>query len=126
MKSITRLLVLTAATAGLASCGEKPIEPPSNVGICWHALPQKDGTINFNELSKNVPNLETCAATLEGMRLRFRSLGGSEQVVGSYQGQFLFLDSRGVQSAQTLTGVRYTALVPTGDGRLAVPGVIPR
>jgi len=123
MKAAAAVAILVAAL--LAGCSSNKVEAPMEARVCFHAVFLKDGGVKFNRLAVNVPNLETCAATLEGMRLRFRSLGGSEQVVGSYQGQFLFLDSRGVQSAQTLTGARYTALVPTGDGRLAVPGALP-
>ena len=54
MKLIPSVLLLTAAAAsGLAACGEKPIEPPSNIGVCWHAIPQQDGTIKFNELARS-------------------------------------------------------------------------
>ena len=130
MKLIPGLLITAAAATaavGLASCGEKPIEPPSNIGICWHAIPQKDGTIKFNELSKNVPNLETCAATLEGMRIRFARLGSQQrEMLGAYQGNFVFLQSEGVFVASDMKRARYLALVRTGDGRLAIPGAIKR
>jgi hypothetical protein len=130
MKFIPSVLLLTAAASaavGLASCGEKPIEPPSNIGICWHAIPQTDGTIKFNELSRNVPNLETCAATLEGMRIRFARLGSQQrEMLGAYQGNFVFLQAEGVFVAADMKRARYLALVRTGDGRLAIPGAIKR
>lgn len=130
MKVIPSVLLVTvaaAATVGLASCGEPPIRPPTNVGICWHAIPQDDGTIKFNQLAQNVPNLETCAATLEGMRLRFARLGSRDrEMTGAYQGNFVFLQAEGVFVASDLTKARYLALVRTGDGRLAVPGAIRR
>ena len=127
MKTLSAVLVLSAAALGLASCGEKPIEPPSNVGVCWHAIPQKDGTIKFSELSQNVPNLETCAATLEGMRIRFARMGSQQrEMLGAYQGNFVFLQSEGVFVASDMKRARYLALVRTGDGRLAIPGAIQR
>jgi hypothetical protein len=130
MKFIPSVLLLTAAASaavGLASCGEKPIEPPSNIGFCWHAIPQKDGTIKFNELARNVPNIETCAATLEGMRVRFARLGSQQrELTGAYQGNFLFLQAEGVFVAPDLKHTPYLALVRTGDGRLAIPGAIKR
>lgn len=122
MKTAAAVLI---AAAVLSGCSANEVEAPTDAGVCFHAVFLKDGKVKFNRLAANVPNLETCAATLEGMRLRFRSLGGADQVVGSYQGQYLFLSSQGVQSARSLRGVRYTALVPTGDGRLAVPGAMP-
>ena len=127
ISSVVLLTVAASAAVGLASCGEKPIEPPSNIGICWHAIPQQDGTIKFNELAKNVPNIETCAATLEGMRIRFARLGSQQrEITGAYQGNFLFLQSEGVFVASDTKRARYLALVRTGDGRLAIPGAIKR
>ncbi len=130
MKTVSTALIASAAVlgaVGLASCGKKPIEPPSNVGVCWHAIPQKDGTIKFNELSSNVPNLETCAAQLEGMRIRFARLGSQQrEMLGAYQGNFVFLQAEGVFVASDMKRARYLALVRTGDGRLAIPGAIKR
>ena len=122
---LAALAIITLSAAALAACSPKAVEAPMLAGVCFHVAFPKEGEVKFNKLAENVPNLETCAAALEGMRLRFRQLGGAEEIVGAYQGQYLFLSSRGVQSAQSLTGVRYTALVPTGDGRLAVPGAMP-
>jgi hypothetical protein len=127
MKLIPSLLALTTAALGLAACGEKPIEPPSNIGVCWHALPQQGGAIKFNELASNVPNIETCAATLEGMRVRFARLGSQQrEMTGAYQGNFLFIQAEGVFVAPDLKHTPYLALVRTGDGRLAIPGAIRR
>lgn len=128
---IKRALItaVVASTAGfvLAAC-EEPVKPPYDVGICWHAIPMTDGTVRFNKLGDNIPNIETCAATLEGMRLRFVRLGSTQnrEMMGAYQGNFLFLDERGVSTATDMKKARYIALVRTGDGRLAVPGAIRR
>jgi hypothetical protein len=125
--SVLAFSALAAAAAGLASCGEKPIEPPSNKGVCWHAIPQQGGKIKFNELASNVPNIETCAAQLEGMRIRFARLGAQQrEITGAYQGNFLFLQAEGVMVAPDLKHTPYLALVRTGDGRLAIPGAIKR
>ena len=68
---MTKTLKLIAAAvlmaAGLSAC-EKQILAPDEKGVCWHVIPQKDGTLKFNKLASNVENMETCAATLEGMR----------------------------------------------------------
>jgi hypothetical protein len=128
---IGRLLAAAAviAGAGLLSACEKQVEAPYDTGICWHAIPLKNGAIKFNKLASNVPNMETCAAELEGMRIRFARLAmasSSREMLGAYQGNFLFLDARGVSVAPNLTKARYVALVRTGDGRLAIPGAIRR
>jgi hypothetical protein len=127
MSSVLAVSALAVAAAGLSACGEKPIEPPSNKGVCWHAIPQAGGKIKFNELASNVPNIETCAATLEGMRVRFARLGSQQrEITGAYQGNFLFLQAEGVLVAPDLKHTPYLALVRTGDGRLAIPGAIKR
>jgi len=132
-RSILLAAMATAALAAvglaLSSCGPKPIEPPYDVGVCWHAIPLTDGTIKFNKLADNVPNMESCAATLEGMRIRFARMilgNQSREMLGAYQGNFLFLDARGVSVAGNMNKARYVALVRTGDGRLAIPGAIRR
>ncbi|MDG2522431.1 hypothetical protein P7B02_12835 [Caulobacter segnis] len=125
----TKLALIAAAglaAVTLAGC-EKPIEAPYDTGVCWHVAAQKDGTMKFNVLAKNQPNVENCAASLEGMRIRFNRMGmNQQQLIGAYQGNFLFVQREGIFVGKTLTGGRYLALVRTGDGRLAVPGAMPQ
>jgi hypothetical protein len=123
---LRRTLVPAALLAALVvSACEKKIEAPFEKGVCWHMVPLTGGQVKFNKLSVNRPNLESCAASLEGMRERFLSLGGTQtDVIGAYQGSFLFLGRTGVSTATTLTGARWPALVRTQDGRLAPPGAV--
>ncbi|MDB5451502.1 MAG: hypothetical protein JWO33_80 [Caulobacteraceae bacterium] len=124
MTKLALILALTA-TAALGAC-TKRTSPPGDIGICFHVVPQKDGSLKYNKLVK-APNLETCAANLEAMRIKFLMMGGSKQnIYGAYQGNFLFLQKEGVLTSTTLEGGRYVALVRTGDGRLAIPGAMPR
>jgi len=122
-----RLAALTIAAvtaAALAGC-EKKIEAPYDKGVCWHMVPLTGGKVKFNKLSENRPSLESCAASLEGMRERFLGLGGSDQnIIGAYQGNFLFLSNTGVFTSTSLTGARWPALVRTSDGRLAIPSAV--
>lgn len=114
-----------AVSVGLTSCSPAP-KAPDETGVCWHAVPMSDGTIKFNLLARNQTSLELCAAQLESMRLRFRSLGSTQKsMLGAYQGNFLFLQSEGVFTSKTYDGNRYLALVRTGDGRLAKIGEMP-
>ena len=126
-----RLVLRAAAVALTAAAGlsltacEQRTEPPGDPLVCYHVVPQKDGKVKYFKLV-NSPNLEPCAANLEAMRLKFLRMGGSQQnIYGAYQANFLFLESMGVQTSTSLEGPRYTALVRTGDGRLAVPGAMP-
>lgn len=123
MKSI-RVLASLFLAAAAASCAPKTQEAPTDVGVCWHVVFLKDETLRFNKLASGQPNLETCAASLEGMRLRFSGFGAQEEMVGAYQGNYLFIKREGVFTSRSLTGGRYPALVRSGDGRLVIPGAI--
>lgn len=119
------LILALISSAALAACAQRT-EPPGDVGICYHVTAGKDGQLNYHKLVK-APNLETCAANLEAMRIKFLTMGGSSQeLLGAYQANYLFLQREGVFSSTTLEGPRYLALVRTGDGRLAIPGAMPR
>ena len=118
------LAPLLCAALVLAAC-EKNIEPPFVRGVCFHAVPLKNGDIRFNQLSVNQPNIEHCAASLEAMREQFLGLGGgSDEIMGAYQGSYIFLQRQGIFVSQSLHGIRYLALVRTGDGNLTMPGAV--
>jgi len=119
------ILVLSAAALALAACAKKTV-PPGDAGICYHVVPQKDGSLKYNKLVQ-AKSLEVCAANLEAMRIKFLTLGGNQQeIYGAYQANFLFLQKEGVFTSTSLEGPRYVALVRTGDGRLAIPGAMPQ
>jgi hypothetical protein len=126
--SLRAALVGAAVLSALAvSACEKHIEAPFEKGVCFHVVPLTGGKVKFNILAVNRPNLESCAAALEGMRERFLSLGGTNSdLVGAYQGNFLFLGRTGVFTGPTLEGARWPALVRTQDGRLAIPSAMPQ
>ena len=124
------LLAAALATAvplgllSLTACDNSPT-PPGETGVCYQFISPKSGKPHFNVLTRNVPNLETCAANLEAMRIHFITLGSTNtDIVGAYQSKFLFLQREGVFSSDTLNGPAYLALVRTGDGRLAMPGAV--
>jgi hypothetical protein len=122
--SLKPFLVLAAALA-LSACAKKTT-PPGDAGVCYHVVPQKDGSMKYNRLVK-AASLEVCAANLEAMRIKFLTLGGNQQeIYGAYQANFLFLQKEGVLTSTSLEGPRYVALVRTGDGRLAIPGAMPQ
>jgi hypothetical protein len=119
------LPILSVLALAVAGCSQG-VQAPTDSQVCWHMVQLKDGKVRFNKLAGNVPNLESCAVQLEAMRLRFAALGAStEQMIGAYQGQFLFLQSEGIFTGQTLDGAHYLLLVRSGDGRLVKPGVMP-
>lgn len=124
--SLTKSVLIAAlAVPALAACSQA-VKAPTDTGVCY-AVETPEGEPTFNVVARDQPQIENCAARLEEMRLRFRGLGSTRQeVTGAYQGQFIFVDRRGVSFARTLTGARFFALARTGDGRLAVPGAIER
>ena len=121
---LRRLVLAVTAALALAGCGDS-LKAPIEAGVCWHLVQLKDGSYRFNKLAEKQPNLENCAARLEDMRLNFLRLGSNTtEIIGAYQGQFLFLQREGILTASNLTSTRYLALVRTGDGRLVMPGAI--
>lgn len=114
--------------AGVAAC-DNAVEAPREPGVCYSvAMPDGEkGPPRFNVVATDQPQIEFCAARLEEMRLRFLRMGGSNrEIIGAYQGQYIFIERRGVAFSKTLDGVRFMALARTGDGRLAIPGAIQR
>jgi hypothetical protein len=120
-------LLLLSAVGGLLTACEKVPEAPYDRGICYQAAPQPDGkTLRFNVAARNIDSIEKCAAQLEGIRQRFLALGGqNHNMIGAYQGSFLFLRPDGIYRAESWNSAQYLLLVRTGDGRLAMPGAMP-
>ncbi|MGA0544421.1 hypothetical protein ACO2Q1_04045 [Brevundimonas sp. VNH65] len=123
------LIAVTVAAAALAACSSRT-KAPTDAGVCYSVtLPEAGakGEPEFHVVARDQPQIEHCAAQLEQMRLRFLRMGGSRRdLVGAYQGRFIFIDRAGVYFGQSLEGTRFFALARTGDGRLAVPGAIQR
>jgi hypothetical protein len=121
------IVALALGLTGLAACSGG-VEAPFDRGVCYAVeFGVGDAPPEFNKVAEDQPQIEFCAARLEEMRLRFLRLGGNRQeVVGSYQGQFIFIDRGGVWISKTLDGGRFNLMARTGDGRLAMPGAIQR
>jgi hypothetical protein len=125
MRRFAPTALILAALAGLplAACQNQP-KAPTLTGVCYQTIFLKGGGVKFNKLSDHEPTIEACAASLEGMRLRFQTMGGAEEIVGAYQGNYIFLFHTGIFRADSLTGARYLMLVRY-DGKLLAPGSLP-
>ena len=123
------LLLLAGLGLALAGCSNA-VKAPFDPGVCYYVVLPEDGqtgAARFNVVARDQPQIEFCAARLEEMRLRFLSMGGNNRdMIGAYQGQFIFIDRTGVKFSKSLDGARFFALARTGDGRLAIPGAIQR
>jgi hypothetical protein len=115
MRRLIPFAALIAAAALLAGC-KAQIQPPGDVGVCYHLAAIVGGKPKFNVVASSIPDMEHCAARLEVMRNHFLSLGGSNRdIVGAYQDNFLFLGDEGVFTAATYTGHQYPFLVRSGS-----------
>lgn len=124
MSRSVALFTLVAAAALLGAC-EAQVEAPLDRGVCYAVGSGPDGKIKFNVVARNQPDIEHCAAQLEGVRLRFLRMGGqTREISGAYQGSFIFLRSEGIFRSQTWEGNQYLMLVRSGDGRLVIPGAV--
>ena len=124
--SRTAFAAALVSVLALAAACSKRIEPPGTPGVCYNVTFKGNGELVYHKLV-NAPNLETCAANLEAMRIKFLRLGGTAQeILGAYQSNFIFVQKTGIFSGASLDGPRYPALVRTGDGRLAIPGAMPQ
>src|SRR5579863_9960632 len=121
---MTRLL-LAAAALMLCACQAQP-QAPTDAGVCYHLAAVQNGKGQFNVLATHVPDMEHCAASLEAMRIKFLSLGGSNvEIAGAYQGNFIFLESDGIFTATSYNGGRFPFLVRNG-GQLVPVGSAPQ
>jgi len=89
-------VILTAA----AACSTQPAAP-TGAGLCWRMFEVPDQPPRFEILDRNVANLESCAAQLEGARMM-----EGRPTAGAYNGHFIFATEEQITSAQTLDGAR--------------------
>lgn len=122
---LRHLLIPVVASLGLVAC-DQSVSAPDEQGTCFHVVTEDEET-RFNVLARDQESIELCAARLEEMRVNFLRLGGSvQEITGAYNGQFIFIDRAGIWLSANLDGGRFFFLARTGDGRLAIPGVIQR
>ncbi|MEI7932498.1 MAG: hypothetical protein WCI21_05520 [Alphaproteobacteria bacterium] len=115
---------LSALLAGLAGCTPKVVAPTDR-GVCFMVVPNGD-KYRFDRLASAVPDLEHCAAEMEKTRTGLNRLGATTgDMIGSYQGRFLFRTDYGYSTSTSFDGNRYPFMVPY-NGKLVVPGAVPQ
>lgn len=92
-------LGLAASGAILAGCA-KEIRPPDTPGVCWLMTGSKDKPM-FAPVAAYNANLYSCASQLEAVRMR-----RGVEVVGAYNGNFIFVTNDAIQTSERFTGNR--------------------
>ena len=59
------LLIIAAAALAVSACSKKTT-PLGDAGICYHVVPQKDGSLKYNRVVATA-SLEACAGNLEAI-----------------------------------------------------------
>jgi len=85
---------------GMAACSSQT-PAPSGAGLCWRMFEVADQQPEFRIIARDVPNLESCAAQLEGARMM-----EGQPATGAYNGHFIFATEEQISSATTMNGTR--------------------
>ena len=126
MKVSLAIALALVLPLGLAACSSDKIKAPREPGVCFYIAQQPDGAIRNNVVARDVTGIEQCAAELERMRIRFLRLGGAkDEILGAYQGNFIFMTQQGIFTAKRLEGMRYLLMVRL-NGKLVMPGAVVR
>jgi hypothetical protein len=104
---------LALAALGLAAC-EAEIKPPTTRGVCWRmtfegAEPRYAPIADYND------SLYSCAGQLEAVRMRTNPTG---QVMGAFNGHFIFVTAAAVQTADRYKGNRSHVFTPVQRAEL--------
>lgn len=91
-------------TLTLAACDHA--SAPTEPGVCWRAA-ESAGRPAFTVLSRDVANLESCAAQLEAIHLQQKA-----SMAGAFQGYFIFVDDAQIASSTGLKSFRYPIFQP--------------
>lgn len=99
-------LAVAVVLTGLAACSSQVVAP-AGAGVCWRMFEVNNQQPRFEILGRDVPNLESCAAQLEGARL----MEGAP-TAGAYNGHFIFAAEDQITSAGTFDGSRIRVFEP--------------
>jgi len=110
--------------AALVGC-QKRVQAPKVANACYFIGYPRDGSLKFNLLAENVPDVEHCAVRLYNVRMDMMATRtAGEQTIGAYNGIFLFASGREVRYSQHYEGPVFPLLVKAPDGRLVAPGSV--
>jgi hypothetical protein len=98
---LPKSFLIAALALALAACRQAPPSPPAPAteGVCWRAAPAPP---KFIVVTQDSPDLISCAMDLE-----LAYLGDGRSLVGAYQGSYIFVGPKAIQSAAGLDLFRY-------------------
>lgn len=104
---VGRSALLLGLALGVTACSQEGVQAPTERGVCWRMTEGAGPTPTFTAISRNIRNLETCAARLEARRM----MEGSS-VDGAFQGHFIFVTEAQILSAADLESPRFQVFEP--------------
>ena len=119
ISSVVLFSLMGMGLVTLSACDE--VKPPRDEGVCYfigHVGKDKNGhdKLKFNEVRRNVPDLEHCAVEIYNVRRGFMTTGTAGPVTeGVYQGTFLFAANGEVRMATKYDGPQFPFLVVAGN-----------
>ncbi len=96
-----RVLMPALAAVAVAGCSQEAAAPPAEMNVCHRVLEVIDGEPQVQVVARNVPNLESCAVRIEGLRM----IEG-RPATGVYNAHFIFATETALTSALSLDGAR--------------------
>ena len=105
-------LVGTVLVTSLAACSPQ-VAAPTGAGLCWRMFEVPDQQPRFEIVGRDIPNLESCAAVLEGARM----MEGAP-TSGAYNGHFIFVAEDQITSSGTINGARIRVFEPEDRRRI--------
>jgi hypothetical protein len=91
-------VIFVGACAWLYWQQSHEVAAPRDPGVCWRR--GADG--RFMAIYRGSSGIEACAGDLERIHMRT-----GEDLVGAYQGRYIFVDKEAIRSADSLSGVRW-------------------
>lgn len=108
LRGVAGTVLLTA----LMACSPQVVAPAGE-GLCWRMFEAPDQQPRFEIVGRDIPNLESCAAVLEGARM----MEGTP-TSGAYNGHFIFAADDQITSSSTINGTRIRVFEPEDRRRI--------
>jgi len=92
------VVIFVGAVGWLYWQQSREVPAPRDPGVCW----RRGGDGKFTAIFRGSTGIEACAGDLERIHMTT-----GEDLVGAYQGRYIFVDKEAIRSADTLDGSRW-------------------